>query len=321
MTRRLNSLAHLGRALVAGAVLAASGLAALAQDWTPDGPVTIEIGFGAGGSTDAIGRLVAARLKEQTGWNVIAENKPGGGGMAMFSALANRQADGRTVGLGVSMPVMVNLVTRPDEVPFTLDSFAYLGTAARAQLALVARGDAPFDDIDGMVAYAREQGGMPVATDAKPQVLAMQRVMDQTGAEFQFLNTKSSAEILKLMLGGQTMVGFATGTHLPYLETGELKMLASFNNSRHDYAPDTPTLAEQGVDVYVDPWFYFAMSADTAPEAQQALAAALAEAMATEEVQTAVRNALSVDVNNLGPEGTRQMLDDGLENTRKLFGQ
>lgn len=303
-----------GMALFAAAPLAADG-------WKPDGPLTVEIGFGAGGSTDVIGRIVANTMKAQTGWNVIAENKPGGGGMAMFTAIANKPADNRTIGLGVNMPVMINLVTRPDEVKFDLDSFAYLGTAAGAQLALIARADAPFDDVAGMIDHAKANGGLAIASDAKPQVLTMQQVAAQAGTEFQFLSTKSSAEIIKLLLGGQAMVGFATGTHLDYLENGELKMLASANRSRHSYAADTPTLIEQGFDIYVDPWFYFAMSSGTSDEAGTAIAAALAAALDTDEVKTAVGNALHVDVVNLGPDATKQMLVDGIENVKVLFGK
>ncbi len=319
MTPKRQLLKTLTGALMGAAMFAASPL--MAEDWKPAGTLTIEIGFGAGGSTDVIGRIVANTLKEQTGWNVVAENKPGGGGMAMFTAIANKPADSATVGLGVSMPVMINLVTRADEVKFTLDSFDYLATAARAQLALVARGDAPFDDVAGMVAYAKENGGLAIGSDAKPQVLAMQQVAKQGGIEFQFLSTKSSAEILKLLLGGQAMAGFATGTHLDYLETGELKMIASANRDRHTYAPDTLTLIEQGFEVYVDPWFYFAMSEGTPDDAQTAIAVALAAALETEEVKTAVFNALSTDVVNLGVDGTKQMLVDGVENTKVLFGK
>ena len=319
MTSKLQLFKILTGAVMGAAMFAAGPL--MAQDWKPIGVLTIEIGFDAGGSTDVIGRLVAKTLKEQTGWNVVAENKPGGGGMAMFTAIANKPADSATVGLGVSMPVMVNLVTRPDEVKFTLDSFDYLGTAARGQLALIARGDAPFDDVDGMIAFAKENGGLAIGTDAPPQVLAMQQVAKQGSTEFQFLSTKSSAEILKLLLGGQAMAGFATGTHVEYLESGDLKMIASANRDRHPYAPDTLTLIEQGYDVYVDPWFYFAMAEGTPDDAQAAIAAALASALDTEEVKTAVFNALSTEVVNLGVEGTKQMLVDGVENTQNLFGK
>lgn len=305
-------------ALVAAAAITLSGPAS--AEWAPDGPLNLQIGFGAGGSTDTIGRVVADVLKEQTGWNVVAENKPGGGGVAMFTGIANRPANGQVVGLGVNMPLLVNLATRPDAVQFDLDSFDYLGTAARAQLALVARADAPFDDVAGLIEYARENNAA-LAFDAKPQELAMRKVMEQADVEFQFLSTKGGSENAKLILGGQAIAGFEAGEHLPFLESGELKMIASMNDTRHNYAPDTPTLPEQGFDIYVDPVFFFATTAGTPEEARTALAEALAEAIASDRVAQVVGNSLKAPIVNLGPDGTRQMMENGLENVSALFGQ
>lgn len=300
---------------------AACLVAGMAQaDWAPSGPLTLQIGFGAGGSTDTIGRIVAKVMKDQTGWNVIAENKPGGGGVAMFTGIANRPADGSVIGLGVNMPILVNLVNRPDQLNFDLDSFDYLGTAARAQLALIARADAPFDDVAGLIDYARDNPA-PLAFDAKPQELAMRVVMEQAGVEFQFLSTKGGAENVKLILGGQAIAGFEAGEHIAFLENGDLKMIASMNDTRHNYAPDTPTLPEQGFDIYVDPVFFFATAAGTPDDAKAALVEALSNALASEEVATIVQNSLRSPIVNLGPEGTRQMLDAGLVNVAQLFAQ
>ena len=302
--------------IVAG--LALTFTSAAQAEWAPKGPLTIEIGFGAGGSTDTIGRIVAKVMKEQTGWNVIAENKPGGGGIAMFTGIANRPADGLTIGLGVNMPILVNLVTRPGEMAFDLDSFDYLGTAGRAQLAMIARADAPFDDVAGLVEYAKANNA-PIAFDAKPQELAMRQVMQAAGVEFQFLSTKGGAENVQLILGGQAIAGFEAGEHLPFLEAGQLKMIASMNNTRHNYAPDTPTLVEQGYPIYVDPVFFFAAAKGTPDDARDALIKALADALASEEVATVVQNSLKSPILNMGPDGTEAMLRDGLENVGQLF--
>jgi len=287
-------------------------------EWAPKGPLTIEIGFGAGGSTDTVGRIVAKVMKEQTGWNVIAENKPGGGGIAMFTGIANRPADGQTIGLGVNMPILVNLVTRPAEMAFDLDSFDYLGTAGRAQLAMIARSDAPFDDVAGLIQYAKANNA-PIAFDAKPQELAMRQVMQAAGVEFQFLSTKGGAENVQLILGGQAIAGFEAGEHLSFLDAGQLKMIASMNNARHNYAPDTPTLIEQGYPIYVDPVYFFAATKGTPDDAREALSKALANALASEEVATVVQNSLKSPILNMGPEGTEAMLRDGLSNVAQLF--
>lgn len=303
---------------LAGWLLLAGGASA---DWEPAGPLTLEIGFDAGGETDTLGRVVAQELRSDTGWNVIVENKPGGGGIAMFTGLAVKPADGSTIGMGVSMPVLVNLVLRPDELSFDLDSFDYLATVARAQLALVAKGDAPFDDLSGLIEYSKEHGGALVAFDAKPQELLMDFIDKQTGAGFKLVSTKSSAEAIKDVLGGHVVAGFAAGAHIPFLESGDMKMLASANATRHGYASDVQTVREQGFDIYVDPYFYMAAPAGLPDDAKETLASALSKAINSEAVRKAIVNAMKTDPSDLGPDGTKSMMVDGLGNVKKLFGK
>lgn len=292
---------------------------ALAEDWAPSGPIELQIGFGAGGETDTLGRVIAATMEEQTGWNVVPQNKPGGGGIAMFTGLLNAKNDGSVIAMGVSMPVLINLTLRGDQLPFDLDSFDYLGTVTRAQLALIAKSDAPFDDMAGLIEYSKEQGGVPVAFDAKPQELMLMALNEQTGAGFKLVSTKSSAEMVQFVLGGQVVASFNAGTHIQYLEKGDVKMLASANADRHAYAEDVPTLQEQGYDLYTDPYFYFAAPGGMSDEAKSALAAALDNAIGSEKVQDLVKNVMQNSVNNLGPEGTEKMMKDGLNSVGDLF--
>ncbi|NKB77940.1 MAG: hypothetical protein GKR96_13130 [Gammaproteobacteria bacterium] len=304
----------------AAAVITLSINPVQASDWKPTGPIKLQIGFGAGGSTDAMGRVIAKVMKEQTGWSVFAENKTGGGGVAMFTGIAKMPAKGNVIGMGVNMPVMINIVKRGAELGFDLDSFDYLGTVAKAQLALIARADAPFDDIQGMIEYSKSNDGLAIGFGAPPQKLLMGVVGKQADADFRFVSTKGEAETQKLLLGGQVLAGFSAGTHVKYLESGDFKMIASANDSRHSYAPDTPTVRELGFDVYLDPFFYFATTAGTDPEAVDALTAALANAIASDEVAEIVRNAATTEVLNLGAEGTKKMLVEGIENVKVLFG-
>lgn len=307
-------------ALGASALMAFSA-PALAEDWSPDGPLTIQIGFGAGGSTDTMGRVLAQVMKENTGWNVVVENKPGGGGVAMFTGLSQMPPRGKVVGMGVSIPVLVQLVQRGDQLPFNVDSFDYLGTIAKAELALVASKDAPFDDLQGLVAYAKEQGTLPVATMAPPQVLMMNQTKAKTGAEFNLVQADGGAEVMKLILGGQVLAGFGSGEHFPYLESGDMKVIASANQSRLSYAPDVKTFTESGVPAYVDPVFFFAMTGGTDPAAIKAIAAAIEDAMDAPEVVEIVQNAVKGKPNNMGIDGTKQMMVDGLANAKILFAK
>ena len=306
---------------LATGVLLAITTPLIAEDWKPDGALTMQIGFGAGGSTDTMGRVLAKVMEDQTGWNIVAENKTGGGGVAMFTGIAKMPPRGAVIGLGVSMPILVNLAIRGDELPFDLDSFDYLGTISKAELALVAAIDAPFDDLPGMIAYAKEQGNLPVAFGAPPQKLLMDVTARETGATFNMVTTEGGAETMKLILGGQVLAGFGSGEQFPYLDAGTMKVIAGANAERLSYAPDIGTFVEAGIKAYVDPYFFLAMTSGTDPAAVKAIAAAIDNAMQSPEIAKIVTNAVKNDPLNLGPDGTKQMMVDGLSNVGVLFAK
>jgi len=308
------------RLLALGLSALISTAPAMAQDWAPKGPLTINIGFGAGGSTDTMGRVLAKVMQDNTGWPTVVENKPGGGGVAMFTGISQRPADGRTVGIGVSIPVLVQLVQRGDQLPFDTDSFDYLGTVARTELAVVAGKDAPFDDLAGLLDHAANSDGALVGFDAKPQELLL-NVLNKDGGALRPVSMKSSAELVQNLLGGHLDAAFNAGTHIPYLDSGELKMIASANAGRHSYAPDTPTVREQGYDIYVDPVFYIAAPAGLGDDVQSVLSDALLAAMNADTVRDAIQNALHTEPSGDGPEATRAMMDDGMKNVATLFGK
>jgi tripartite-type tricarboxylate transporter receptor subunit TctC len=292
-----------------------------AAAWKPSGPVKLQIGFGAGGETDTLGRAIAAVIEEQTGWDVIAENKPGGGGIAMFSGISKAKPDGQVVGMGVSMPVLINLVLRGDKLPFKLDSFDYLATVTRAQLAIIAKADAPYNNMSELVAYSKSKGGVPIGFDAKPQELILRAINKSDGAGFRPVSGKSSAEMIQEVLGGHVAASFAAGIHIQYLKSGDLKMLASANDGRHSYAPDVPTLREQGYDLFVDPWFYIAAPAGLPADAKAAWTKALDNAIKAPKVRDLVAKAMQNETINLGADGTKKMMNAGIGGVKVLFGK
>ncbi|MGB1159925.1 MAG: tripartite tricarboxylate transporter substrate binding protein [Alphaproteobacteria bacterium] len=312
------------KAKLAGIVLAAATTFAAtvsAEDWAPKGPLMFQIGFGAGGSTDAMGRVIAKVMEEQTGWNVVVENKAGAGGVAMFTGISKSKPNGQVIGMGVSTPILMQLVMRPEQLPFDADSFDYLSSVAKGQLALVANANAPFDDLESMVDYAKANGPMTVAINASPHKLVLAAIGRETGAEFEFVPTDGGAESMKLLLGGQVMASFAGGSHGPYLDSGDMKMIAVANAERHDYAPDVKTVAEQGYGVSLDSYFYIATTKGTDQAILDALSNAISSALATDEVDEIVRNAAKASVLDLSPEETRSMMVDGMPVMEKLVGK
>ena len=290
----------------------------LSEDWAPKGSIKLQIGFGAGGSTDTLGRIVAAQVEENTGWNVVVENKPGGGGVAMLSGLMNAKPDGSTLGLAVNVPILINLAKRGDQLPFKIDTFDYIGTITKGEVALVAKADAPFNDIDGVIALAKKKK-LAIAFDAITQQMIMSAVKNQAGVEFKFVKHKSGAEQIQSILGGHVDVGCPAGAHIKYLQSGDLKMIAVFGKDRYSYSPETKTLIESGYNYYLDPYYYLAAPKGLPADVKASLADVFDKAIQSDKVKTAIANTLKAQPYNLGTEGTLKMLSDGVPAVKKLI--
>ncbi|AUQ52483.1 putative protein in bacteria (plasmid) [Phaeobacter inhibens] len=304
--------------LAIGTVLSVSS--AMADDWKPDGTLRLQIAFGAGGSTDTMGRVLAQTIKENTGWNIIAENKTGGGGVAMFTGIAKMPPRGLVIGLGVNEPILVNLATRGDQLAFDLDDFDYLGTVAKGQIAAVAAANAPFSDLASLSQHAKANGSVAVAIETEGQKALMEAVAAKDGVTFKYVTSSGAAESLKMILGGQVQVAFGSGEELRYLESGDMKVLAGAGQGRLSHSPDAKTFAESGYDIFIEPVWYIATTAGTEQAARDAIAAAIDEALKDPRVIEIVKNTTKIDPVNFGPEGTKQMMVDGLINANAMAG-
>lgn len=290
----------------------------LAEDWSPKGSIKLHVGFGAGGSTDTLGRIVAAKVEENTNWNIVVENKPGGGGVAMLSSLMNAKPDGQILGLAVNVPILLNLAKRGDKLPFKIDTFDYIGTITKGEVALVAKADAPFNDIDSFIKLAKTKK-LALAFDAMPQQMIMSAVKNQAGVEFKFVKHKSGAEQIQSILGGHVDAGCPAGAHIKYLENGDLKMIAAFGKDRFSYAPETKTLIETGYNFYLDPYYYLVAPKGLPANVKATLADVFDKAIHSDKVKTAISNTLKAQPYNLGPDGTYKMLSDGVKDVKILI--
>lgn len=299
-------------------VCAAPFSVAQAEDWAPEGPITLQVGFGAGGSTDTLSRVLAQEIENNTGWTVVVENRPGGGGVAMLSGLAHKEPNGLTLGVGVTIPIVINLAARGESLPFAADSFDYIGTITSAPLAIAAPIDAPFNDFRELVAYAQSNNGANVGFDGgvQQQMLLAVNNTDDTG--FRPVSFGTSAEVIQSMLGGHLDAGFVGGAHVAYIESGRLKMIASATADRHAYAPESETLVEQGYPYFVDGYFFIAAPKGLPAEVAETLEAALTAAVASEALNV-VTNGMSLEAINIGGAETLSRMVDGTEAAKVLI--
>ena len=289
----------------------------IAGEWQPKGTITFQVGFGAGGSTDTLTRMVASSIEKQTGWNIIVDNKPGGGGIAMLSGLKHKKPDGLTLGVAVNMPIVITMALGRTKLPFTIDSFDYIGTINNIELGLVAKADAPFNDFAGLLDHVKATAN-PIGFDAKPQQLVLSAVEKQSGVRLKLVAHKSGAEQIQSLLGGHVVAACLAGEQIKYIESGDLKLIASFNKDRHGYAPEKKTLIESGYDFYLDPMFFVAAPKGLPADIKLALTKAFDTALNSDEVKEALMNTIQMSPNNLGPEGTQKMLEDAVKDMSKV---
>ena len=222
------------------------------------------------------------------------------------------------MGLAVNVPILLNLAKRGDKLPFKIDTFDYIGTITKGEVALVTKADAPFNNINEFIAVAKKKK-MAIAFDAMPQQMIMSAVKNQAGVDFKFVKHKSGAEQIQSLLGGHVDAGCPAGAHIKYLESGDLKMIAAFGKDRFGYAPTTKNLIESGYNFYLDPYYYLVAPKGLPANVKTTLAAVFDKAIFSDKVKTAIANTLKAQSHNLGPDGTFKMLSDGVSDVKSLL--
>ncbi|MCA8929064.1 MAG: tripartite tricarboxylate transporter substrate binding protein [Alphaproteobacteria bacterium] len=234
-------LKSLGLAAVAAAGLALAALPARAE-W-PDGPLTMLIGYKAGGGTDTKGRVLAKLLGEKLGVPVKVVNKPGGGQATALLWFKHQKPDGDTFFFGAVSGLTLNPHLNP-RLAFRWDDFDYCCTATEFQPAIVAPSSAPFDDMKGFVAYAKEHPGTKYAALSPYARILMQLIAEKDGLDINYIPTKGGAGMVQLVLGGQVSTAYSGGIHARYPD--KMKVLAVTTTKRQPQTPDAPTLTELG---------------------------------------------------------------------------
>ena len=240
---------YMRRAVIAGAIatigLAAAIEAAAAEDY-PTKPITMIIPYGAGGSTDTMGRVFAKALGEVLGQPVVVVNRKGGGGSVGASFLKNSAPDGYTVLLG-GVDEITAWNTIANEVDFSAEDFRFIGAVANYQNALVAPVGQPFSTLSEFVEFAKANPGTAVVTQGGMSAKFIARMAEREGLELRAVNANSGSEAIQLLLAGNALMSYSGGIHANYAE--QIGVLASLNETRLSGYSDKPTFKEAGYDL------------------------------------------------------------------------
>jgi tripartite-type tricarboxylate transporter receptor subunit TctC len=245
-------LAALVVALAVG--LATQGIAADKPKDFPTRPVTIMVGFGAGGSSDVGVRVLAEALKKIIGQPVLTENKPGAGGQVMWTDFKlNAKPDGYTLAL-VNIPQLQTVAFDPTrKAAFKVSDFQPVANHVQDPGAILVRAESPYKTLEDLLADAKARPGQIKVSSTgigSDDHLAALEVELKAGVKFNIVHLQDTPTALKNVLGGHTDVNFDNvGGFLPTVKSGQGRMLAVFDDKRFPDAPDVPTLREKGIDL------------------------------------------------------------------------
>ncbi|MBY0335336.1 MAG: tripartite tricarboxylate transporter substrate binding protein [Acetobacteraceae bacterium] len=236
------------RALLAGAALLAAPAVQAQSEWPPRN-VTLVVPWAAGGSTDAVARILAQRLSQDTGRSFVVDNRTGANGTIGFASVARARPDGATF--------LVSTVSTYAMAPWLMQTpydnerdFAGVGLLASMPIIMVVNAGFPARTLAEFIAIARQPGHRLTYANSgtgSSTHLATELFLREAGIEIPDVGYRGGGPAVQAVLAGETpMVFQAASGILPHIQAGTLRALGVASRERSPLAPQIPTFAEQG---------------------------------------------------------------------------
>jgi tripartite-type tricarboxylate transporter receptor subunit TctC len=247
---------------IAGLALAVSASLAQAQaepNW-PTKPVTITVGFTAGGTTDIVVRMLAPELHKIWGQPVIVDNRPGAGGNIGGAHVVKQKPDGYQLFMGSSGPLTSNPALYKNMPYDTLRDFEAVTLVADVPNMLIVNPRAmPVNTFEDFIKLVKANpnkyfyGSTGVGTAAH---LSGELFAQATGAKITHVPYKGAAALNDLLAGDQLHFMFATiPSAIQHVRNGRLKALAVTTEKRAPGVPELPTVKEKGINFATGSWY------------------------------------------------------------------
>ena len=240
-----------GACAVAACALLGAPAGASAQNY-PDRPVRMLIAFSPAGAIDILGRLIAQKLSELWGQQVVVENRPGGGGNIGAASAAASPPDGYTLHFG-AQTLGTNVTLSPTTAFHPVTSFEPIMLVSTALEVFMVANATPFNSVKEVVDYAKAHPGklnyasVGIGTSAH---LASVLFMDVTGVRMQHIPYSQMSQSYADIFSGRTEIWFTTaGGSLPHVRSGKVRALAVNGPTRSKLLPELPTMIELGINM------------------------------------------------------------------------
>jgi tripartite-type tricarboxylate transporter receptor subunit TctC len=243
--------------LLAAALLLV-GQIALAQDY-PSRPVTVIVPFSTGSASDVIARIVLERMSTSVGQRFIVDNRPAAGGAVGTAAAVKVAADGYTLLMGASGPLIVAKLLQPALAYDAERDFQPISLYGRLPNVVVVSSKLPIKSLDELIAYVKSKPGVGYGSvgNGSSQHLAGALFEQIAGVQMTHVPYRVTSQLQTDLVGGEVPVSFQLLPNvIAALKGGQVRALAVANVSRLAALPDVPTAAELGVKGYESSaWF------------------------------------------------------------------
>jgi tripartite-type tricarboxylate transporter receptor subunit TctC len=250
----------------------------------PNKPVTIMVGWGAGGTADTGARILAESLKKVIGQPILIQNKPGAGTQVMLTYVVKKtKPDGYTMPL-IQIPFIQTIVFDPERKPqFTTKDFQPVACHVRDPGAILVKKPGPYKTLEDLLNAAKARPGKVTISHAgigSDDHLAILNIERETKVKFNVIILKNTKIGIARLLGGHIdAVADNTGGFLPTVTSGLGSMLAVMSEQRSPDLPNVPTFREKGFDVISSSTRGYAFKAGTPMDIVRYMAQSIKKAM------------------------------------------
>jgi tripartite-type tricarboxylate transporter receptor subunit TctC len=271
-------------AVVVASAAMLSAMPASAQNY-PERTITMVVPFGAGGSTDIVGRIAAEAMGKALGVSVIVENKGGAGGTVGAQAAANAAPDGYTITMSTTSTHVVGPLTVETVKYNPIKDFEHVGMIAETPYVLVISPKLAVNNVKELIDYAKKNPGKlnyGSAGQGSTTHLAALMFLNATGTDMLHIPYKSNAESTKAVLTDEVQVLFGSmPAVLGQIKGNAIRALAVGTTTRSPELPNVMTMQEAGVPGYrASLWLGISAPAKTPASVVNRLNAALGQALA-----------------------------------------
>ncbi len=307
------------------AALGATGLSLPAHAQSLD-LAKILCGFPPGGTSDAMSRRLAEKLRGNYANNVVVENKPGAGGQIAITLLKDSPADGSTMVLTPSSMLSIypyvykTLPYKPLEDVQPVSLACYFNHAFGVGPAV----PESVKTIKDFLAWAKDNPtkanyGSPGAGSMPHLIVALLNKL--TGQDLKHIPYRGSAPGIQDLLGGQiSAMSSPVGDYLPYLKSGKLRLLAISGQNRSRFVPEVATYRQQGFPITVREWYGVFLPGKARPEVVRRAAAYLQPALAQPDLISSMAQ-VGREVESSTPQVLGELLRADAEEWRRLIKQ